>query len=332
MSSIDKAALRWALLRSERQLDTDEQGAFDAWYASDVRHQGAYLRAMAIHNALSRATVQENLRPRGEALGLAPGLDPALPPSLHRPALRPGRRTWLALGGLAASVLIFYMPALHTPQDPAVVLETARGEFRRMPLADHSIASLNSASQIDVRLGAQARQVALRKGEAWFDVAKDKARPFIVEAGGVKVQAVGTSFGVRRLPGGAEILVTEGVVSVWTDEAAGSQSRLRAGESAFVPNGGGTIAIDRHPQEIERRLAWREGKIIFANQSLRDAVADFNRYSAKVIVIVDSKLEGKRLVGQYQIDAPERFARDVSLFLKVPLSITAKEIRIGRES
>jgi transmembrane sensor len=59
-------------------------------------------------------------------------------------------------------------------------------------------------------------------------------------------------------------------------------------------------------------------------------VADFNRYSAKTIVIADRRLESRTLVGQYQIDAPERFARDVSAFLHVPVSITAQEIRIGR--
>jgi transmembrane sensor len=63
---------------------------------------------------------------------------------------------------------------------------------------------------------------------------------------------------------------------------------------------------------------------------LSEAVADFNRYSPKTIVILDAALGTKRLFGQYQLDAPELFAKDVSTVLDVPLVITADTIYIGR--
>jgi transmembrane sensor len=146
----------------------------------------------------------------------------------------------------------------------------------------------------------------------------------------VQVRAVGTAFGVRREAGGTEILVTEGVVAVSTGAADAVPGHIKAGERAFVADRAASVDVQRNPDEVARRLAWREGKIIFMNHTLRDAVADFNRYSNRTIVIVDRGIEERTLVGQYQVDAPERFARDVAAFLHVPVAVTAKEIRIGR--
>jgi transmembrane sensor len=163
----------------------------------------------------------------------------------------------------------------------------------------------------------------------WLEVAKDKTKPFIVEAGEVRVRAVGTAFGVRRYANGAEILVTEGTVEVWNG-AGGARKRLvHAGERTFVGSRAADIAVARQPVEVQRKLAWREGKLIFDNQTLSEAVADFNRYSQKKIVIADPALGRRKLVGQYQIDAPERFAQDVGAFLQIPVVVTAEKIVIG---
>src|SRR3546814_2061558 len=94
---------------------------------------------------------------------------------------------------------------------------TSVGEIRRVPLADGSIAAINTASAIDVKLDDAARHVRVVEGEAWFQVARDKQRPFVVAAGRARVRAVGTAFSVRRRAGGADVLVTEGEVEVWAD-------------------------------------------------------------------------------------------------------------------
>jgi transmembrane sensor len=137
---------------------------------------------------------------------------------------------------------------------------------------------------------------------------------------------------VRRYSNGAEVLVTEGTVEVWSQDGTAQKRFLHAGEQAFVANQASDITATRAPLEIERKLAWRQGRLVFRNQSLGDAVADFNRYSARKIVIADARLRDKTLVGQYQIDAPERFARDVSTFLDVPIAFTADSIVIGDAS
>src|SRR3546814_12357098 len=81
---------------------------------------------------------------------------------------------------------------------------------------------------------AKSRNVVLREGEAWFQVARDKSRPFVVEAGKVRVQAVGTAFSVRRDENGASVFVTEGVVEIWVDGDRAQRRRLSAGMQAYV--------------------------------------------------------------------------------------------------
>jgi transmembrane sensor len=318
MQTIDDQAAEWVVLRTGRESSEAEQRAFEAWYEADFRHKGAYLRALAIDNALNRMTVQQNLRPSAAT-------ESALPAR---------RRNWpvlALLGGIAAAVAITLGTVFVPDAVNATELATARGEMRQFPLADTSVASLNSGSDVEVRMMPTARQVILKRGEAWFQVAKDKHKPFVVEAGEVRVRAVGTAFSVRRLPQGAEVLVTEGVVEVWNGAGKSRRVLLSKGEQAVVPEQGADFKGVRAPDEIERKLAWRKGKVIFNNQTLGEAVADFNRYSPRKILIGDPAIGRMPFIGQYPVDTPEVFAKDVSMYLGVPLSITADTITIGED-
>jgi transmembrane sensor len=240
-----------------------------------------------------------------------------------------GRRAFVFGGALAAGMAAIAVTTLAPDLFGRATYATARGEFRKVQLADRSTVSINSGSEVEVQLTDAQRRVALTHGEAWFEVAKDKARPFIVEAGDARVRAVGTAFSVRRHAHGAEVLVTEGVVEIWANGGMAPHRRLAAGELALVPADGGALRISSNPGEVARRLAWREGKLVFENQPLGDAVAEFNRYNARQIVVADPALRRKPLVGHYRIDQPEEFANDVHALLNVPVAIRADGIHIG---
>lgn len=327
MSKIDHEALEWVARQETRELDDAERAAFDAWFHANPRHQGAYLRASAIQHSLSNATVQESQRPGAEQLQQQRDWEAAAVP----PPLR-NRRAFLYSGALAAGLAAVAAFVFIPKAQDRTVLQTARAEIRRVPLADNSIVSINSASLVEVSLSQTERRLYLKQGEAWFDVAKDKAKPFIVEAGDVRVRAVGTAFGVKRFDNGAEVSVSEGVVEVWSDDGKALRRKVLAGEQAFVPTQASDIRVLRDPDAVQRKLAWRDGKLILQNDALSDAVADFNRHNARQIVIADAALRGKRVVGQYRLDQPEQFADDVRLLLKVPVEITPERIKIGAGS
>jgi transmembrane sensor len=308
MSKIDNQAFEWVARKMARGLSDADSAEFDAWYAADTRHKGAYVRAMAIYNAINLATAPQ--------------------PLSTQPART--RRSLLKRVATAACLVAAVGTLSFSVLQEDKVLSTAKGEFRKVPLQDKSIATINGSSRIEVEFTKTRRKVRLQQGEAWFEVAKDKSKPFIVEAGDARVRAVGTAFAVRRFARGTEVLVTEGTVEVWSKDRSAQRRLLAAGERAFLEPEASAISVTRQPSEVNRKLAWREGNLILKNQTLSDAVADFNRYSPKTIVIVDAALASKRLFGQYKLDAPELFAKDVSTVLAVPITITADTILIGQ--
>lgn len=320
MSDIEEAALAWALRHAAGKLDPREQAEFDAWHAANPRHQGAFLRARALHYTFDHIAIQPGPRPGGDADS---------EPAPRAPRAGRGRRTALVSGMLAAGVAALAMGPLRGLFAERPVYRTARGEFRKVPLADRSVVSLNSGSDMEVVLTDSERRILLNRGEAWFEVAKDRAKPFIVESGDVRVRAVGTAFAVRRYGNGADVMVTEGLVEVWSSAGSARRQRLPAGTQSFVAERADHIAVTRNPEDIERRLAWRKGQLVFRNQTLADAAADFNRYNARQIVIADPALGRRSVVGQYETDQSERFAQDVQALLRVPVSFTGERITIG---
>jgi transmembrane sensor len=321
MSNIDDEALEWATRQAGGELGAQERAAFDAWYGASPRHQGAYLRALAIQHSLDQVTVQDSLKPRAEQRSTQ---EDALPVHAGR-----SRRTFLFGGALAAGLAALAVTALRPDKVERTFLQTAQGEFRKVPLADRSVVSMNSGTELEVALSTKERRIVLTRGEAWFEVAKDKTKPFIVESGDTRVRAVGTAFAVRRGPDGADVLVTEGVVEVWSTTGTAPRTRMPAGTRAFLAQRASSIDVSEDKAEIERRLAWRSGKLVFHNQSLADAVADFNRYNARQIVIADPALAHRKLVGQYALNQPELFANDVRALFRVPVSVSPDRITIG---
>ena len=339
MSTIDKEALRWVVRASEGPLRGAEQAEFDAWYAADRRHRGAYLRAQCIQCALEEiepagAALAADAHESGESVESVESVESADPLEPAVPALVPAqpwyrsRRGLLQLGGMAAAVVAVAGMATWFTAPAPLVIATAKGEVRSVPLADQSLVSVNSASRIAVTLTERSRKVELQGGEAWFSVAKDRTRPFVVEAGTASVRAIGTAFSVRRLGDGAEVLVTEGVVEVWTGADEAHKQSLKAGDMALV-SAQPALTVSRDAAEVTRRLAWKERKLVFVDHPLSEAVADFNRYSTVPIVLADPSLGARRLVGTYSIDSPHLFAQAVSAFMNLPLTITPTQIVIG---
>lgn len=323
MSPIDQTAAEWVARRYSGRLDAASETAFQTWHDADPRHAGAYLRAEAAWVLLDRSQVLTH----GEGVSTDVLSSPLVsPPARTRP--EPTRRAVLA-GTVAASIAALAGAAWVLRA--RLSFETGRGELRKVPLADRSLAAINTDSRIDVAMSPRRRDVQLIKGEAWFEVAKNPDAPFVVSAGDIRVRAVGTAFSVRRRDSGADVLVTEGVVETWSVREPGKKTRLSAGDQAFVADAA-RVAAAYQPDEVTRKLAWRERKIILREETLSDAVAEFNRYNEQQIVIADPALSGLKLVGGFEVDRPEDFARSVHAASDAPVSIRADRIIIGTQS
>jgi transmembrane sensor len=257
------------------------------WIAEDPAHGVAFARAEAAWDLAGR------LRE-----------DPAAcePPATERHQA-PARWPWLA-AGVAACMAIITVLALQLGLGTDTY-RTDIGQQRRITLADGSVVSLNTGSAIQVALTDRSRAITLLEGEASFDVAHDAQRPFVVTADRLTVKAIGTEFNVRLRPQLTEVTVAEGVVAL--GGARTHRQLVSAGRTAAVRPG--AVAVTTLPGEaIDRRLAWRSGKLSFDGDTLEQAVAEFNRYRTSPMVIGDPALAGLRVGGTFRADGSDGFA------------------------
>jgi transmembrane sensor len=313
---IDAEAAGWSARIDRGLLEPAEERAFQAWMHADVRSAGAYarMRALALTSERARA--------------LGPDFDPAA----FRPAPFLARRTLLgAAGAVAASALIAagtWQALRHRGR-----FATGKGETRVVALKDGSVVTLNTVSEIQVNFSGTARAVELIGGEALFDVAKNKTRPFVVSAGDTDVRAVGTSFTVRRLDAApVEVLVREGVVEVFKPDAGATPVRIAANNMAVAQVGqGAAIASTPVPvAQMHRQLAWQNGQIAFEGETLAQAAQEFSRYSDTRIVVEDPALAREEIAGLFKATDPVGFAKKIAISLNARAEIGEGEVRLTR--
>jgi transmembrane sensor len=190
---------------------------------------------------------------------------------------------------------------------------TGVGEQRLLTLEDGTHVFLNTATRLVVRYDHDARRVQLKTGEALFTVEKRLGWPFLVTSGGQQVEALGTSFVVRRDPDRLAVTLVEGKVTVSAqkpDEAhppdvvtllPGQRLTLRAGENA---------RLDR--PSLSEAVAWRSGQVVLDDTSLADAVAEMNRYSPVKLVVDSPAAAGLLVNGLFQVGDSEKFANAIA--------------------
>jgi transmembrane sensor len=205
-----------------------------------------------------------------------------------------------------------------------------------MPQEDGSIITLNTATRVAIAFSPRRRDVQLIEGEAFFDVAKNPSRPFIVEAGGTRVRAVGTSFVVRRLKDQPlQVVVREGVVEVTLDLPEGAPVKLAANmtATAFAAtpfNAPQVVTAEASSAEVDRRLAWREGRLEFEGETLQRAADEFARYSDIRIVIDDPGIGRELVTGWFACADPVGFARAAASALDLRAEIGKGEVTLTR--
>lgn len=301
--SIDDAAATWVARRDRAPLTSAEQVEFDAWLAGDDRRPGALLRMQAIDMASRAPTVAE-----------------------ERPSPAPSRRALLWGGASAAAAGIAgLVVTLQAPRAQA----TQRGEIRLIPLQDGSTMTLNTDSAARVKYRDDRRLVELIRGEAFFSVARDALRPFEVEIAGRRLTTANGAFRVSRLADAPiEITVQQGELKV-AGGAPGSLV-LDANSRLALASGADPIVQRLSARDVERDLAWREGKIAFRGESLEDAARAFSRYGDPQLTIADPDLAREPITGLFAANDPAGFSRTITVALDATMTRHGDEIVLSR--
>lgn len=302
------AAAAW-LAKRDRGLTAVEQDAYLEWLRADPQHGAAITHLEKTWGALDALA---EWRPAH-----SPQPNPDL---LARPRFGTWLRRPVLVGTLMAAALtggfLIYRGVVREPAPVMRVIPSPE----RLTLADGSVVELNHGGRIETAFTPELRRVRLLQGEAHFTVAKNPLRPFVVEADGVTVRAVGTAFDVLRSAGAVEVLVTEGKVQVEVDRpavagdhpaAAPLPTPLVAGERAVVDTVAAVppVVAAMSAGEIARALSWQGVRLEFEALPLGEVITEFNLRNRQQLVIGDAGTGRLRVGGSFRADNVDAFVR-----------------------
>ncbi|WP_425055943.1 FecR family protein [Pseudomonas abyssi] len=317
MAEIDEQAALWFSRRSNGRLSTAEEAEFAAWLARSQQHAQAYADMQLLWDdcdQLARPDV-----PAAEPVSVAP-----LAPRQRAPT------AWLAL---AATVLLAVGGLLgyQWRQLPQLELSASAGqhELRELQLADGSEVTLNLGSTVQVRYYRDRREVSLIAGEAYFSVAPDADRPFLVDAGAGRVEVVGTRFTVRRSRSALAVDVEQGHVAVQPGREGLALQQLLPGDSLEIDYQQGALRRSQLPTaEVG---SWRDGLLVFRDRPLGELAQELSRYRGRSVQLDGAGLAARRLSGSLDIHQPERFVKALPQLLPVELIEQADGVLVLRE-
>jgi transmembrane sensor len=309
-----------------------------AWQATSPAHRDAFERCTDVWQDIPRigvATAYESV---------ASGRDAS---ARSRGGRREALLRWITTSAVAGAVALGAVFVIHWRGENAY--RTNVGEQRLVVLEDGSRMTLNTDTRLRVDFATSQRTVEVSRGEAFFEVAKDARRPFVVRIAGSEVVAVGTAFSVRYARASTtqavdELVVTlvEGQVNV---RAAGRDfGHPLAPAHPVLMKAGDRLLLDEPPRDavspvaarvdrpnVERAMAWKRSEAIFDDTGLADAVAEMNRYNRTPIVLLDGlESSGLRVSGLYRTSDSAGFAHAVAALHGLGLHEQAGRLELSK--
>lgn len=258
-----EVAALWVARLSSADATSRDREEFEAWHAADPAHATAYAELDALWHRLGHVPDRRRQVPKGLA--------------------------GIAVAAALAAALAFQFGLVDRMRAD---LWSDVGDIKHATLADGSRIDLNTDTAVRLRFSETERRVELLRGEAFFDVAPDPNRPFVVQGDGVSARALGTRFAVRADDAGQSVEVAEGRVEV---AASGQPVQVTAGEA--VRREGPSLAVIK--ADVGRQTAWRDGRLIFSGEPLSAVLAELGRYRRGRIVLLDAAAGQRRITGAF---------------------------------
>ncbi len=311
-ADINAAAARFLERRDLGRWSDADQAELDAWLAGSAAHCAAFWRLEAVWADADRLSALRSFKPQ-----------PA--------AVEPRRNFWPILRRTAAAIVVVAATGIAG----AAYLLQPEGERYATPVGGREVITLFDGSQVElntdtaVRLAPAKRMAWVEKGEAYFQIKHDAAHPFVVAVAGHRIVDLGTKFVVRDQPGRLEVSLVEGRARVESLNKVARPAVLAPGDVA-VATATAISVTKKTEKHLASELGWRRGVVIFDYTSLGEAVAEFNRYNQKKIVLAPNAPTHLTMVGTFPINDVELFGRVATLVLKVHVANQGDKIVISR--
>ena len=284
-------ARRWFVLLHDVEATDEDRAHHAAWLAASAENRAASDRANLLWKRLDAIVPVFKRRELAEEYGggTITRIDTAKRSAEHDAGL--SRRQWMTRAAAAVAVVSAggYMV---THGEFFADHRTGTGERRSFALEDGSMVELGTGGALSLAFDGSARRVILHSGEAFFQVAPDRSRPFIVTAGGGETRALGTAFNVRHVGQDTVVTVTEHAVAV----TAGSAAAVAVNEGEqlrYGPDGMGAIRT----ADLAAAMGWRKDRLVFRDTPLREVIAELQRYRRGRIVLTDAALGRMAVTG-----------------------------------
>lgn len=341
---IESAAADWLARRDSGTWGEADQQQLDAWIVESIAHRIAWLR---LESTWQRADRLSALRaptvPAAAPTAPAPAVVPIplptrAPASVPTASPRRAGTRWLprfSTQRIAASLVLVaaacsWMGWRYAQDWQSEHFATAVGARQQVALADGSVLTLNTATQLRTLVNQSGRKVWLEDGEAYFDIAHDKKHPFVVIAGDRRITVLGTRFVVRRQGDQVNVVVEEGRVQIASAQGAGDvDPTVIVRNQAAVARAGNVLVMPKAPKQIDDELSWRQGKLVFDQTTLGDAATQFNRYNTRKLVIADAAIARIRIGGSFDANNMGGFVALLKQGFGLAVQDSGNEIRIS---
>lgn len=320
---LDQAAALW-MARRDVPDDALAAQALEAWLARSADHRAAWRTICQGWRAVDSVSDHERI-----AMLRAEAMETDAPPIRRLPVFAAMAACLALVAG--AGLWVWHPPA--PPVEPVTTQHyaTLRGEHRMLVLADGSRVTLDADSQLDVRLEARFRRLVLAHGRAYFQVAHDRSRPFLVTAAGREVVAVGTEFDVSNDDGRVQVLLAQGRVVVRPAAQVDAPAlSLTPGQGVVFDGQGRTAHVES--DDIVAMTAWRHGRLLFDDERLSDAIIEVNRHRDVPLRIVDPSIADMPISGVFVADQPDSFVSALTTLFPVEAEIGAGSVDLRRAS
>jgi len=322
---INKQAAEWFTLMQSADVSAEDRQELNNWLSEHTDHQQAYQQIELVWQSLGELSGTE------EGAELSRSVEPlSTRLKAFLSELVPAPRYAMSFAVACVAVVIMLLPE---PSKPITAYySTKAGEIKTITLADSSEITLGAKSQLSTVISDAERSVNLLSGEAFFDVAKDRQKPFFVTTNNLSVEVVGTQFNVQQVRDSVSVAVVEGIVNIFGESIQDPQSEflpavvLTAGQSVVKEAGAAFEAVSA--VSVSDTGAWRMGRLIYRDIPLADIVADAGRYIDSKILLQSDELADVKVTMTLRTDQVSQLPEMLSQTLPLQVHVISDSITL----